>query len=262
MTKIPAETRELLVRCAEKYETEHFICDDPSRWMHEVWRRPNQEAMAFVSAMLSFGSRKAFMPKLYELWDWSGGEMDFWLRSRLFEIMDQLRGEGSYYRFFTRPQFRAFLERYAQLIERHGTLGDFVRSQTPDRDALTAARAISKAFAGCGVVPSPATSACKRTFMFLRWMVRSGSPVDLGIWADFIDRSTLLPPLDVHVLAEARRLGLIKARCASLAVARRLRDVLADVFPGDPLKGDFALFGIGVDKSSDAGNLKPKEQPS
>ena len=90
-----------------------------------------------------------------------------------------------------------------------------------------------------------AKSSCKRLCMFLRWMVRDGSPVDLGIWP-FIDKSTLIMPLDTHVLQEARRLGLIKTKAATMSTALRLTEQLRRVFPGDPLKADFALFGSSV----------------
>ena len=84
--------------------------------------------------------------------------------------------------------------------------------------------------------------------MFLRWMVRDSSPVDLGLWSDKIPRESLIIPLDTHVLTEAGKLGLVSSRCASMAAARRLTTRLAEIFPDDPLKGDFALFGYGVDK--------------
>ena len=83
--------------------------------------------------------------------------------------------------------------------------------------------------------------------MFLRWMVRSGSPVDLGLWADIIDRRTLIMPLDTHVVQEAQRMNLLQSRTASMSTARRLTDTMLKIFPDDPLKGDFALFGLGVD---------------
>ena len=82
--------------------------------------------------------------------------------------------------------------------------------------------------------------------MFLRWMVRSDSPVDLGLWSDFIDRRTLVVPLDTHVLQEAKKLGLLKSTSASMSAARRLTASLAEAFPEDPSRGDFALFGYGV----------------
>jgi uncharacterized protein (TIGR02757 family) len=82
--------------------------------------------------------------------------------------------------------------------------------------------------------------------MFLRWMVRTNSPVDLGLWADFIDCRSLIIPLDTHVLQQSERLGLITSKTASMTAARKLSAVLATIFPDDPLKGDFALFGHGV----------------
>ena len=82
--------------------------------------------------------------------------------------------------------------------------------------------------------------------MFLRWMVRSDSPVDLGLWSKFIDRRTLIIPLDTHVLQQSVRLGLLNSKTATMSTAIRLTKTLAEIFPEDPLKGDFALFGYGV----------------
>ena len=84
--------------------------------------------------------------------------------------------------------------------------------------------------------------------MFLRWMVRDNSPVDLGLWSDLIDKSTLIIPMDTHVLQEAERLGLITSKCTSMSAAMKLSQKLSEIWPDDPTKGDFALFGLGVDK--------------
>ena len=98
-----------------------------------------------------------------------------------------------------------------------------------------------------GVIPKNTASSCKRVCMFLRWMVRTDSPVDLGLWAEFIDRTTLIVPMDTHVVQEANRLGLISSRSTSMSAALKLTAKLREIFPDDPLKGDFALFGVGVD---------------
>ena len=98
------------------------------------------------------------------------------------------------------------------------------------------------------IVPKNTQSACKRVCLFLRWMVRSNSPVDLGLWADFIDRRTLIMPLDTHVLRQSRNFGLIEGCSATMSMAQKLTAALTEVFPEDPLKGDFALFGYGVNK--------------
>ena len=81
-------------------------------------------------------------------------------------------------------------------------------------------------------------------------MVRDGSPVDLGIWSDIIDRKTLIIPMDTHVIQEANRLGLLQSKAASMSTAIRLTDSLRKIFPDDPLKGDFALFGVGIDSTT------------
>ena len=97
-----------------------------------------------------------------------------------------------------------------------------------------------------GIVPKNTNSCCKRVCMFLRWMVRKGSPVDIGIWSELIDRRTLIMPLDTHVIQQAMQLGLLKSKSATMVAARRLTEELATFFPEDPLKADFALFGYGV----------------
>jgi uncharacterized protein (TIGR02757 family) len=65
------------------------------------------------------------------------------------------------------------------------------------------------------------------------------------LWKDFIRRESLIMPLDAHVLKQARKLKLLKKESATMATARRLTAIMAEVFPGDPLRGDFALFGQG-----------------
>mgnify|MGYP000202145291 FL=1 len=82
--------------------------------------------------------------------------------------------------------------------------------------------------------------------MFLRWMVRNSSPVDLGLWSDIIDKRTLIMPMDVHVIQEACRLGLMSSKSTSMKSAQKLTNLMLEIFPDDPLKGDFALFGYGV----------------
>ena len=90
--------------------------------------------------------------------------------------------------------------------------------------------------------------------MFLRWMVRRDSQVDLGLWK-WANPAELIIPLDVHVMQEAARMGLISEKAtASRKTAELLTSALNEVFPGDPCRGDFALFGLGVDESKETGH--------
>ena len=240
----------LLAEYAARYERASFLEGDPSWFMHQVDGDANREATAFVASCLSFGSRAQFMPKVQWMLDCAGGDMDGWVRSGAFAREVPADPQRCFYRFFTFGAMHSFLGAYSRLMAEHGTLGGFVRSAVAaDCGGLGAVAAICRWFAEhgpCAPVPQDAHSACKRVCMFLRWMVRSGSPVDLGLWADFIDRRSLVMPLDTHVLQQANRLGLLKGTCASMGAARRLTAAMLEVFPDDPLKGDFALFGYGV----------------
>ena len=90
--------------------------------------------------------------------------------------------------------------------------------------------------------------------MFLRWMVRDNSPVDLGLWTSWYSKKNLLMPLDVHVMQEATNFGLLEKnsngnyKSANLKTAIELTQKMNEFFPNDPVRGDFALFGLGVNK--------------
>ena len=232
----------LLRELAAKYETPSFIEGDPSWFMHQVRGAANQEATAFVAQALSYGSRAQFLPRIQWLLNRACGDMDSWIRSGAFKADLPAGSKACYYRLYTVGVMHDFMEAYRRLLDDHGTLGAYVGSGT----GLEAVEDITHWFSTTQVVPKDASSACKRVCMFLMWMVRDGSPVDLGLWADKIDKRTLIMPMDTHVLQQSVRLGLLSSKTTSMSAARRLTDRLAQVFPEDPLKGDFALFGEGV----------------
>ena len=247
------ETRTLLIRLADRYETSEFIVGDPSWWMHQVSGSRNQEATAFVASGLSYGSRSQFMPKIGQLLEWADGDMDRWLRSGAYREHFAIGDKDCFYRLYNNDTMRRFLDAYRAMLLDYGSMGEYLSSfnssfHTP-HSSFHDVEAICRWFAGHGssaVVPKDATSACKRVCMFLRWMVRDGSPVDLGLWKDLIDKRTLIMPMDTHVVSEAMKLNLLNSRCASMSAARRLTDAMREVFPDDPLRGDFALFGYGI----------------
>jgi len=95
-------------------------------------------------------------------------------------------------------------------------------------------------------IPTPLRkSSCKRLNMFLRWMVRKGS-VDFGIWNQ-IKPSQLLMPLDVHVERMAHQLGLLHRKQRDWKAVEELTGNLRKIDPVDPVRFDFALFGLGLE---------------
>ncbi len=85
----------------------------------------------------------------------------------------------------------------------------------------------------------------KKINMFRRWMTRDDGKVDLGLWKE-TDKRSLVIPLDVHVYSVASSLGLTSRRQKDLVTAREITGEFKEIFPDDPLLGDFALFGYGV----------------
>ena len=91
-------------------------------------------------------------------------------------------------------------------------------------------------------------AANKKIWMLRRWMVRDDGKVDLGLWKN-CDKRDLVIPLDVHVYRQAVELGLTKRRAKDITTARDITDAFREIFPDDPAKGDFALFGYGVNNA-------------
>ena len=239
----------LLKEYALRYETADFLPADPSWFMHQVNGRHNQETLAFIASCLSYGNRKQFFPKIQYILDCTGGDVFEWVKSGL-STTDIPDDDRCYYRLYTNHTMSIFLHALREMIAGYGSIENFVRSNATD--GYTAVEAICSFFAKRnieGIIPKDTRSACKRICMFLRWMVRDNSPVDLGLWTDFIDKRSLIMPMDTHVVQEACNLGLLNSRSASMAAARKLTNRMAEIFPDDPLKGDFALFGYGVDTS-------------
>jgi uncharacterized protein (TIGR02757 family) len=96
------------------------------------------------------------------------------------------------------------------------------------------------------LLPRPASgSACKRWFLFLRWVVRPRDGIDLGLWST-ISPSKLVMPLDSHTRRIAANLGLLKGSNASLKAARTFTEALRHISPHDPTRYDFALCHLGI----------------
>jgi uncharacterized protein (TIGR02757 family) len=96
-------------------------------------------------------------------------------------------------------------------------------------------------------IANPAVSACKRLNLALRWLVRSDA-VDLGLWKS-VSPASLFIPLDLHVARTARRLGLLERRSGGRKAAVELTERLRAFCPEDPVKYDFALFGMGIEEN-------------
>lgn len=248
--------RRKLLSLANKYEVSDFLNGDPSWFMHQVIGERNQETIAFIASCLSYGSRNVFMPRIQYLLDCSRNEPYEWIKSGKYKL-DIPNDDTCFYRLYTNAMMYDLFKALQAMYEVYGDMKTFIRCHTGHNDdnyqleAIEAIEAICHYFQeqeAVRIVPKNASSSCKRVCMFLRWMVRTDSPVDLGIWSDLIRLRSLIMPLDTHVIQQSLQLGLITSKTTSMSVARKLTDKLLEIFPDDPLKADFALFGYGVNQ--------------
>lgn len=255
--------KKLLVSLADKYETASFCTEDPSqflRWytsqgLSAADATPATEAASFIAALLAFGSRTQFIPKIRQILqtaDKTSGNIKNWLTSRAYKKTFPT-GSKKFYRFYSYDDMQIFFDELADLLNKSGSLGQYFKSQWEKTDGSPQSQLadlISQAFPKSSIVPKGRTSANKRLHMFLRWMVRTNSPVDLGLWT-WYSPALLIIPLDTHVMQEAQKLDLLPSKAtASRKTAILLTKKMEEIFPGDPTRADYALFGLGVDENN------------
>lgn len=246
---IDCQIHTLLQRYAAQYETADFIKGDPSWFMHQVEGCNNQETMAFLAQALSYGNRQQFIPKIQLLLDWSENNPYDWIKSGAFRQNLNPDDNTAFYRLYTNRHLYLFLTIYQKILLEHESLYRLIKGHA--NTGLEAIDILCRAFEHEDhIIPKNSTSACKRLAMFLRWMVRDNSPVDIGIWNDVFDRRELIMPLDTHVVQQAVRLGLLRSHTATMRTAIQLTNQMTQIFPHDPLLGDFALFGYGVNNKN------------
>lgn len=241
-----------LVDLADKYETPAFVDSDPVQFPRIYTTLPNQEIVGFIAAWLAYGNRTAIIKTmqrlLNEMYNVRHETPQRFIINRSWknEKFDH-KETDVLYRFYTYGDFYNLCEHLFQIYVNFESMYEIVRYQlnrscgSPLVSLINVFYDYSKPVKGIPMVP---TSACKRLNMFLRWMVRRNSPVDLGVW--HFDPNTLLIPLDTHVARVARELGLITRKGNDMTTVIQLSEVLREVFPKDPARGDFALFGYGV----------------
>lgn len=244
-----------LIQLADKYETLSFLDEDPSQFTRWYTETRDVELACFIAAMLAFGNRKQFIPKIREiltLADKSGGIYS-WISKGKFkeEFICPLQPEKKFYRFYSYSDMQDFFCDLMSIVNsEQKSLGAYFKeiyiSEENKGNKPLLSDLISSAFPNSAIVPKGKASANKRIHMLLRWLVRKNSAVDLGIW-NWYSPANLIIPLDVHVMQEGQKLGLISEKAsANRKTAMALTAQLKEIWPEDPCKGDFALFGSGV----------------
>lgn len=238
------ETRDELIRSAARCECVGFIKGDPVQFPHRYSDARDIEVSAFVSAWMAYGSRKVFLgvlERLHSMMDAAGGPYSF-IVSGAWRNTGQKK-DICLYRFYKWGDFIMLCDRLCGLYASIASLECLFNPGEPLGQGVFS---LCSAFDGVNGIPVPgSTSANKRLYMFLRWMVRKNSPVDFGIWTR-ISPAQLLVPVDTHVYATAKALGLTSRCSADLRTSVEITGQMAEIWPDDPARGDFALYGSQV----------------
>lgn len=223
-----------LCKWAEEYHCCDFIAADPVQFPHRYTVKEDIEISGLLTAVLSFGNRIQILKKADELDRIMGrAPLAYVLSGKWREDFPESDGR-SFYRMLSYADVRGYFEKLYRVYAAGKTL----------EDALKEYKGIPMQQL-CSFLGVSDRSPQKKLNMFLRWMIRTGSPVDFGIWHT-MSASQLIIPLDTHVCRVAYQLGLTESASFSLNNAKKITAALEKVFPGDPCLGDFALFGYGV----------------
>lgn len=238
-----------------QYNRPDFITNDPIVIPHSFTRKQDIEIMGFWAAILAWGQRVTIINKcrqLIELMD--GAPYDFIMNHREPDLKKLLSFK---HRTFNDVDTLYFIQFFRYHYSNHESL----------EDAFIPEDGIYSPFRGLGGfrdyffslpdyphrtkkhISSPSQkSTCKRLNMFLRWMVRKDEcGVDFGIW-NKISPADLIMPCDLHVDRVARNLKLITRKQTDWQTAVELTEHLRKFDPLDPVKYDFALFGLGIEE--------------
>jgi uncharacterized protein (TIGR02757 family) len=239
------------------YNRPNFIELDPISIPHRFDKKQDIEIAGFFAAILAWGQRKTILNKCNELLArMDDAPHDFLVNHSEVDLKAFL---GFKHRTFNEVDALYFIHFLSWIYRRHDSLeGAFLIGQTGAVDSMESMLIqFQRHFFSLEDAPSrtkkhissPATrSACKRINMYLRWMVRQDEQgVDFGIWKQ-ISPAQLICPCDLHVDRVGRKLGLITRKQTDWGTALELTQVLRSFDPLDPVKYDFALFGLGVEE--------------
>ncbi len=249
------ELKPFLDEIVTKVEIPSYIESDPVAFMHAYQRKEDREIAGFFAALMAWGRRDIVMKKVEDLLGRLNHEPYNVIRN--YKPSDMNRFDGFVHRTWNATDIDVLCRILNRIYAEHGDFEAFwkvvyQKSQLqgqnvmdlfhhmffdvdPDAPSRTR-RHIGDALKG---------SSCKRLWLYLRWCLRKGSIVDMGIMA-FMPTSELMIPLDVHVARYARMLGLLGRPSNDWKAVAELTERLRKLDPADPGKYDYALFGLGV----------------
>jgi uncharacterized protein (TIGR02757 family) len=244
------ELKDFLEEKVALYNNPNFIESDPIQIPHLYTLKEDIEISGFLAATIAWGNRKMIINNAKKMMDLMGNSPYDFVMNHSESQLETL--ERFVHRTFNGNDFMGFVKGLQHIYNNHGGLETVFSKQNP-----TMQHTISEFKQLFFEIPHETRtekhisdpligSAAKRINMYLRWMVRRDNKgVDLGIWKS-ISPSLLSCPLDVHSGNVARKLDLLTRKQNDAKAVAELDENLRKLDPNDPVKYDFALFGLGV----------------
>ncbi|MEM9076396.1 MAG: TIGR02757 family protein [Bacteroidota bacterium] len=246
------ELKEFLDEKATFYENPKFLEDDPLQIPHQFSKKEDIEICAFLTATIAWGNRKSIITNASRL-------MELMEQSPYDYVMNHKRKDLHALRSFVHRTFNGedltyFVKGLNHIYSAYDGLESVFATHQQPHSLQAAISELKRVFFELPhlqrtekhVSDPNKGSAAKRINMFLRWMVRDSSAgVDFGLWKS-IRPGQLSCPLDVHSGNVARKLKLVRRNQNDAKALLELDKKLKKLDPLDPVKYDFALFGLGV----------------
>ncbi len=246
------QLKQLLDQRAELYNRPSFIGVDPISIPHRFSKKEDIEVAGFLAAAIAWGNRVAILRSADRMLSYMGNSpYDFVINHRDRD----LKGiEGCIHRTYFAEDFIYFIEALKYIYLEKGGMEEVFAAHQSEDSMQPAIHEFRRIFFGLPhnnrterhLSDPYKGSAAKRINMFLRWMVRRDDRgVDFGLW-ESISPAVLSCPLDVHSGNVARKLGLLTRKQSDAKAVAELDARLREMDPADPVRYDFALFGLGV----------------
>ncbi len=249
-----AELKDFLEQKYAQYNTPEFIANDPIQIPHQFTEKKDIEIAGFLAATIAWGNRKMIIRNANRIMEIMQHQPYKFLAEVDDQEIDQIT--NFVHRTFNLEDLKFFLKSLKNIYLNHGGLEQVFCRGFKTTDSVKGAIAyMRRVFLSLPHSPhvekhiSCVTkgSAAKRINMFLMWMVRNDHHgVHFGIW-DCIPTSALMIPLDVHTGNSARALGLLQRKQNDWKAVEELTENLKKFDPNDPVKYDFALFGLDLE---------------
>lgn len=248
------DLKEFLDQKSELYNRRGFIENDPISIPHLFKKKQDIEIAGLFAATLAWGQRKTIIRKCRELLELMDNDPHTFILNH--KEHDLKRFLDFKHRTFNSTDLLYFIESLRHYYIEYDSLESAFFSNVQDETVEQGLIKFNKLFFQLDhprrtqkhVATPERKSTCKRLVMYLRWMVRHDkNGVDFGIWKK-ISPAQLVCPCDLHVDRVARSLKLIKRKQTDWQTALELTSNLRELDPTDPVKYDFALFGLGIEE--------------